>query len=60
MFHRNETFSSYIRNYPVITAIIATNVIIYFLFLIIPYGAGFTILGWDGMQRFSQASTGAS
>ncbi|MDO7284722.1 rhomboid family intramembrane serine protease [Shouchella clausii] len=49
MFHRNETFSSYIRNYPVITAIIATNVIIYFLFLIIPYGGWlhYSGMGWN-------------
>ncbi|WP_078392389.1 rhomboid family intramembrane serine protease [Shouchella patagoniensis] len=38
MFIRNETFSSYIRNYPVVSSIVALTVAIHFLIILMPSG----------------------
>ncbi|KQL56695.1 MULTISPECIES: rhomboid family intramembrane serine protease [Bacillaceae] len=47
MFFRNETFSSYTRNYPVVTTIIALNLLIFILMMIFPIirerGVGFNL-----------------
>ncbi|MFS0787898.1 rhomboid family intramembrane serine protease [Shouchella sp. 1P09AA] len=47
MFFRNETFSSYIRNYPIVSTIIALNVVIFLLMTLFPVireaGIGFNL-----------------
>lgn len=45
MFIRNETFSSYIRKFPVVSVIIALTVFIHFILLILPAGFYLRYLG---------------
>ncbi len=45
MFIRNETFSSYIRKFPIVSGIIALTVFIHFILLLLPSGLYFRYLG---------------
>ncbi|GAF11786.1 rhomboid family protein [Bacillus sp. JCM 19045] len=45
MFIRNETFSSYIRKFPIVSGIIALTVFIHFILLLLPSGFYFRYLG---------------